>query len=174
MRPDDERYFAQIEDRLDEAWDVAEAAKEQGHDPKPKIEIPIARDMADRVENILGIDGVAERVRELEGEMSREEAALELVTDFVEGTVGDYSRAGRQGRRRGPDRGRAAHRGVVAAPIEGSTGSSCWKTTTAPNSSTSTTPVRSGLRAGPRRRCPCSSPTTPDRCSTSTSTSRET
>jgi len=49
MRPDDERYFAQIEDRLDEAWDVAEAAKEQGHDPKPKIEIPIARDMADRV-----------------------------------------------------------------------------------------------------------------------------
>jgi len=96
MRPDDERYFAQIEDRLDEAWDVAEAAKEQGHDPKPKIEIPIARDMADRVENILGIDGVAERVRELEGEMSREEAALELVTDFVEGTVGDYdSRAGK-------------------------------------------------------------------------------
>jgi len=174
MRPDDERYFAQIEDRLDEAWDVAEAAKEQGHDPKPKIEIPIARDMADRVENILGIDGVAERVRELEGEMSREEAALELVTDFVEGTVGDYdSRAGKV---------EGAVRTAVALLTEGSsprrsrgsTGSSCWKTTTAPNSSTSTTPVRSGLRAGPRRRCPCSSPTTPDRCSTSTSTSRET
>ncbi|OYR85991.1 hypothetical protein DJ71_06955, partial [Halorubrum sp. E3] len=98
MRPDDERYFARIEERLDEAWDVAEAAKEQGRDPEPEIEIPVARDMADRVENILGIDGVAERVRDLEGEMSREEAALELVTDFVEGTVGDYdSRAGKVG-----------------------------------------------------------------------------
>jgi len=119
MRPDDERYFAQIEDRLDEAWDVAEAAKEQGHDPKPKIEIPIARDMADRVENILGIDGVAERVRELEGEMSREEAALELVTDFVEGTVGDYD--SRAGKVEGAVRTAVAllTEGVVAAPIEG-------------------------------------------------------
>jgi len=119
MRPDDERYFARIEDRLDEAWDVAEAAKEQGHDPKPEIEIPIARDMADRVENILGIDGVAERVRELEGEMSREEAALELVTDFVEGTVGDYD--SRAGKVEGAVRTAVAllTEGVVAAPIEG-------------------------------------------------------
>jgi len=119
MRPDDERYFARIEDRLDEAWDVAEAAKEQGHDPKPEIEIPIARDMADRVENILEIDGVAERVRELEGEMSREEAALELVTDFVEGTVGDYD--SRAGKVEGAVRTAVAllTEGVVAAPIEG-------------------------------------------------------
>jgi len=119
MRPDDERYFARIEDRLDEAWDVAEAAKQQGHDPKPEIEIPIARDMADRVENILGIDGVAERVRELEGEMSREEAALALVTDFVEGTVGDYD--SRAGKVEGAVRTAVAllTEGVVAAPIEG-------------------------------------------------------
>src|SRR6056297_783508 len=119
MRPDDERYFARIEERLDEAWDVAEAAKEQGRDPEPEIEIPIARDMADRVENILGIDGVAERVRELEGEMSREEAALELVTDFVEGTVGDYD--SRAGKVEGAVRTAVAllTEGVVAAPIEG-------------------------------------------------------
>ncbi|GAB7009921.1 DNA polymerase II large subunit [Halorubrum trueperi] len=119
MRPDDESYFARIEDRLDEAWEVAETAKRQGHDPKPEIEIPIARDMADRVENILGIDGVAERVRELEGEMSREEAALELVTDFVEGTVGDYD--SRAGKIEGAVRTAVAllTEGVVAAPIEG-------------------------------------------------------
>ena len=119
MRPDDERYFARIEDRLDEAWDVAEAAKEQGRDPEPEIEIPVARDMADRVENILGIDGVAERVRDLEGEMSREEAALELVTDFVEGTVGDYD--SREGKIEGAVRTAVAllTEGVVAAPIEG-------------------------------------------------------
>ncbi|MDB9280746.1 DNA polymerase II large subunit [Halorubrum ezzemoulense] len=119
MRPDDERYFARIEERLDEAWDVAETAKEQGRDPEPEIEIPIARDMADRVENILGIDGVAERVRELEGEMSREEAALELVTDFVDGNVGDYD--SREGKIEGAVRTAVAllTEGVVAAPIEG-------------------------------------------------------
>jgi DNA polymerase II large subunit len=119
MRPDDERYFAGIEDRLDEALALAETAKAQGHDPKPEVEIPVARDMADRVENILGIDGVAERVRELEGEMSREEAALELVTDFVEGTVGDYD--SRAGKIEGAVRTAVAllTEGVVAAPIEG-------------------------------------------------------
>ncbi len=119
MRPDDERYFARIEERLDEAFEVAEAAKGQGKDPEPEIEIPVARDMADRVENILGIDGVAERVRELEGEMSREEAALALVTDFVEGSVGDYD--SRAGKVEGAVRTAVAllTEGVVAAPIEG-------------------------------------------------------
>ncbi|MFB6129374.1 MAG: DNA polymerase II large subunit, partial [Salinigranum sp.] len=119
MRPDDERYFARIEERLDEAMDLASAAKARGADPRPEVEIPIARDMADRVENILGIEGVAERVRELEGEMSREEAALALVTDFVEGSVGDYDT--KEGKVEGAVRTAVAllTEGVVAAPIEG-------------------------------------------------------
>ncbi|GAB7095905.1 hypothetical protein JCM30237_30590 [Halolamina litorea] len=119
MRKDDERYFERMEERLDEAFDRAEAARAQGHDPQTEIEIPVARDMADRVENILGIPGVAERVRELEGQMSREEAALELVEDFVDGSVGDYD--GREGKIEGAVRTAVAllTEGVVAAPIEG-------------------------------------------------------
>jgi len=119
VRPADERYFERIEDELDEAFDRARAAKERGLDPEPEIEIPVARDMADRVENILGIDGVAERVRELDGEMSREEAALALVTDFVEGTVGEFDSPA--GKIEGAVRTAVAllTEGVVAAPIEG-------------------------------------------------------
>jgi DNA polymerase II large subunit len=119
VHEDDERYFAGIEDRLDEAFDRARAAKGQGRDPRPDVEIPVAKDMADRVENILGIPGVAERVRELEGQMSREEAALELVNDFVEGSVGDYD--SRAGKVEGAVRTAVAllTEGVVAAPIEG-------------------------------------------------------
>ncbi|RLM91039.1 type III effector protein [Halobellus sp. Atlit-38R] len=119
MREDDERYFEGIESRLDEAFDRAERAKGRGYDPEPEVEIPVAKDMADRVENILGIAGVAERVRELEGQMSREEAALELVTDFVEGSVGDYD--SRAGKVEGAVRTAVAllTEGVVAAPIEG-------------------------------------------------------
>ncbi|MFB6135980.1 MAG: DNA polymerase II large subunit [Halobacteriaceae archaeon] len=119
MRPEDETYFERIEDELGTALDVAGEAKRRGDDPRPEVEIPVAKDMADRVENILGIDGVAERVRELEGELSREEAALELVADFVEGTVGDYDT--RAGKVEGAVRTAVAllTEGVVAAPIEG-------------------------------------------------------
>jgi len=119
VTPDDEQYFARIEDQLDEAFDRAERARGRGADPSEEVEIPVARDMADRVENILGIDGVAERVRELDGEMSREEAALALVTDFVEGSVGDYDT--NAGKIEGAVRTAVAllTEGVVAAPIEG-------------------------------------------------------
>ncbi|SEN60359.1 DNA polymerase II large subunit [Halorientalis persicus] len=119
MREADERYFDRLEADLDDAFEVATAARERGGDPTKDVEIPTARDMADRVENILGIDGVAERVRELEGEMSREEAALELVEDFVDGSVGDYDTDA--GKIEGAVRTAVAllTEGVVAAPIEG-------------------------------------------------------
>jgi DNA polymerase II large subunit len=119
MCQEDERYFERLERDLDEAFEVANAARERGGDPTPEVEIPVAKDMADRVENILGIDGVAERVRDLEGEMSREEAALELVSDFVDGNVGDYET--REGKVEGAVRTAVAllTEGVVAAPIEG-------------------------------------------------------
>jgi len=119
MRPADERYFQRLEAELDEAVAIAAAARERGGDPADEVEIPIAQDMADRVENILGIDGVAERVRELEGELSREEAALALVEDFVSGAVGDYDT--RAGTIEGAVRTAVAllTEGVVAAPIEG-------------------------------------------------------
>ncbi|PSP33564.1 type III effector protein [Halobacteriales archaeon QH_10_67_22] len=119
MRPADERYFERLEAQLDSAFDVAERARERGGDPTDGVEIPTARDMADRVENILGIDGVAQRVRELDGRMSREEAALALVSDFVAGDVGDYETDA--GKIEGAVRTAVAllTEGVVAAPIEG-------------------------------------------------------
>ncbi|WP_134672453.1 DNA polymerase II large subunit [Halorussus marinus] len=119
MRPEDERYFERVESDLDEAFEVARRARADSADPKPEVEIPVAKDMADRVENILGIEGVAERVRELEGEMSREEAALELAADFAEGRVGDYE--SKAGKVEGAVRTAVAllTEGVVAAPIEG-------------------------------------------------------
>ena len=119
MRVDDEQYFNRLETRLDEAMAVAQRAKGQGKDPEPEVEIPIAQDMADRVENILGIPDVAERVRELEGQMSREEAALELAKDFAEGRVGEYD--SKAGKIEGAVRTAVAllTEGVVAAPIEG-------------------------------------------------------
>ncbi|CAI48329.1 DNA-directed DNA polymerase D large subunit [Natronomonas pharaonis DSM 2160] len=121
MREDDEQYFRRLESDLDTALSVAREARKRGGDPTEDIEIPIAKDMADRVENILGIDGVAERVREMEADpdLSREEAALELAADFANDEVGDYET--RAGKVEGAVRTAVAllTEGVVAAPIEG-------------------------------------------------------
>ncbi len=114
-----DQYFAEIESQLDDAFETAEAARERGGDPTTSVEIPVAKDMADRVENILGIPGVADRVRELEATMSREEAALALAEDFADGTVGSYETTA--GKIEGAVRTAVAllTEGVVAAPIEG-------------------------------------------------------
>ncbi|MFB6095291.1 MAG: DNA polymerase II large subunit, partial [Halodesulfurarchaeum sp.] len=119
MRRADEEYFETLESRLEDAIALANRARSRGEDPEPEVEIPVAKDMADRVENILGIEGVAERVRELEREVSREEAALALAEDFVEGSVGDFDT--REGKVEGAVRTAVAllTEGVVAAPIEG-------------------------------------------------------
>ncbi|MFB6354427.1 MAG: hypothetical protein ABEJ92_10120, partial [Halobacteriales archaeon] len=119
MRPADRQYFERLDDRLEAALSVAERARARGKDPSTEVEIPVAEDMADRVENLLDIPGVAERVRTLEAEHGREAAALELARDFAEGRVGDYDT--REGKIEGAVRTAVAllTEGVVAAPIEG-------------------------------------------------------
>ncbi|MDX1744410.1 MAG: DNA-directed DNA polymerase II large subunit [Halobacteriales archaeon] len=117
--PTEDPYFERLEDRLSDAIDVANEARAMGFDPQTEVEIPVAKDMADRVEKVLEIPGVAERVRELESQMSREEAALALAADFAAGRVGDDD--SREGKIEGAVRTAVAllTEGVVAAPIEG-------------------------------------------------------
>ncbi len=112
-------YFDELESRLKEAIEIANRARARGGDPKPFVEIPLAKDLADRVENLIGVEGVAAKIRELETKMSREEAALEIGRQVAEGEVGSFATK--------KDAVEAAIRvsmavlteGVVAAPIEG-------------------------------------------------------
>ena len=112
-------YFDELEARLNDAIEIANKARARGRDPKPTVEIPLAKDLADRVENLIGVEGVAAKLRELEQRMSREEAALEIGREVAEGEVGSFPTK--------KDAVEAAIRvsmatlteGVVAAPIEG-------------------------------------------------------
>ncbi|MDZ7687672.1 MAG: DNA polymerase II large subunit [Halobacteriales archaeon] len=115
----DEAYFEELEERLDDAIALAGRARERGADPTPEVEIPVAKDLADRVENLIGVEGVAERIRALEEtEDSREDVALRLAEEFAEGEFPPETR---------DEKAEAAIRtavallteGVVAAPIEG-------------------------------------------------------
>ena len=85
-------YLDALQAQLAEAMAIAEEARRTGLDPVPGVEIPVANDLADRVEALLGIPGVGTRIRELESEMSREEAALRIGDDFVARRFGETTR----------------------------------------------------------------------------------
>ncbi len=86
------QYLSGLQQRLEEAMEVAQSARAVGIDPRTVVEIPVADDLADRVEALLGIKGVASRLRELESEMSREEVALRIGDDFVARMFGEENR----------------------------------------------------------------------------------
>ncbi|CAG0996754.1 DNA polymerase II large subunit [Methanosarcinales archaeon] len=112
-------YFSTLETELNRAIELANRARVNGADPTPGIEIPIAKDLADRVEKLLSIEGVAKKLRELETTMSREEAALQVAIAVAKGEIKTFES--------NRDAIEAAVRvamavlteGVVAAPIEG-------------------------------------------------------
>jgi DNA polymerase II large subunit len=86
-----EEYIGSLQEQLQSALDVARKARAAGIDPRTEVEIPVASDLADRVEALLGIAGLAGRIRELEAQMSREEAALRIGDDFVACRFGEKS-----------------------------------------------------------------------------------
>jgi DNA polymerase II large subunit len=91
LSPAMEAYEKSLMDGLFRAIAVAKEARGRGFDPTTDVEIPIASDLADRVEALLGIKGVAARIRELEQQMSREEVALRIGDDFVARMFGEKS-----------------------------------------------------------------------------------
>ncbi|MFZ0004942.1 MAG: DNA-directed DNA polymerase II large subunit [Methanoregula sp.] len=89
ISPEMEMYGNSLMEGLTRAIALAKEARSRGLDPSLDVEIPIASDLADRVEALLGIKGVAARIRELESQMSREEAALRIGDDFVARMFGE-------------------------------------------------------------------------------------
>jgi DNA polymerase II large subunit len=113
-------YFESLELGLDQALDIAKKARSEGKDPSTDVEIPLAVDLAERVEKLIGIPGIAARIRQLEEEgLSREEAALAIGVDFAQGKLG--TNASKIEAVENAIRTAVAllTEGVVAAPIEG-------------------------------------------------------
>lgn len=113
-------YFEVLEGGLKKAMEIAQEARSQGKDPTTEVEIPLAVDLAERVEKLIGIPGIAARVREMEAEgMSREEAALAIGVDFAEGRLGGGSSKIESVDSAIRTAVALLTEGVVAAPIEG-------------------------------------------------------
>lgn len=82
-----QEYLDNLLADLNKIIEIAEKAKAKGYDPKPYLEVPIASDLAGRVEALLGYKGVAEEIRRLEADpnLNRELVSLKICDAFVAG-----------------------------------------------------------------------------------------
>lgn len=112
-------YHHQLNEELKRIYKIAQEARSKGLDPSLDVEIPVARNMAERVERLLGIEGVSQKIQQLENEgISREKICFEIAEGIVKGEFGQFSK------NEAVDlavRSSVAilTEGVVAAPIEG-------------------------------------------------------
>jgi DNA polymerase II large subunit len=83
-----QEYFSNLESLLEEIQGIAGKAREKGLDPHVFPEIEIASDLAGLVEGFIGLSGIADRIRELSRQMSRENAAFKIAEDIVYGRFG--------------------------------------------------------------------------------------
>jgi DNA polymerase II large subunit len=111
-------YFDTLEEGARRCYDIAQTARSGGYDPETHVEIPFAKDLAARVESLVGPKGIAERIRQVSTALgNREEAALAIAIEVAK----------RPGYRNEEDAMYQAVRtglailteGVVVAPIEG-------------------------------------------------------
>ncbi|TFG05070.1 MAG: DNA polymerase II large subunit, partial [Promethearchaeota archaeon] len=114
------KYFENLQNQVNECYDIAEKAREKGLDPEIYVESPQAKDLAGRVEKLVGPEGVAEVIRKLKNKgISDDEITFQVVSDILEGKIGDIVSL--------DDRVERAIRvglaiktmGVVSAPLEG-------------------------------------------------------
>ena len=61
-------YFDRLEAETNHLYEIANKARSRGLDVETETEVPLAKDLAERVEGLVGPEGVAQRIKELEAE----------------------------------------------------------------------------------------------------------
>ncbi|WP_209732887.1 DNA polymerase II large subunit [Methanococcus voltae] len=119
-------YFENILKDVMDTYDVAKSCRSKNLDVFNEVEIPLAKDMADRVEGIVGPSGVSQRIRDLVSAYGKEPASLEIAKEIVEGKFGEFKDAESPRDALAEQAVRTAlaviTEGIVAAPLEGIAG----------------------------------------------------
>ena len=114
------KYVSSLQQKVDKYYEIAEKARKKGFDPELFVESPQAKDLAGRVEKLVGPEGVADLIRNLKNESySEDEIVFKVVSNILEGKLGTFEtlelrveRAIRVGLA-------IKTMGVVSAPLEG-------------------------------------------------------
>jgi DNA polymerase II large subunit len=117
-------YFEGLEEETLKLYEIAKSARLKGHDIELEPEIPLAKDLAERVEGLVGPKGVAARIKALEDDISREEVAFQIAREIVTKKDVEGKEDSLEVREEKSDQAiRTAlailTEGVVAAPLEG-------------------------------------------------------
>lgn len=80
------QYFSQLQKDIDSCYTIAETARKKGFDPNLTVEIPQAKDLAARVEELVGPKNIAPKIREVTKNIgNRELVSLEIARFIVNG-----------------------------------------------------------------------------------------
>lgn len=115
-----EDYFQKIQDKVDTCYEIAENARKKGYDPNLEVESPQAKDLAGRVEKLVGPEGVAKVIRKLKAEgKSDDEIVFQVVSDILKQKIGDIKESNMRVERAIRVGLAIKTMGVVSAPLEG-------------------------------------------------------
>ncbi|MFW9807424.1 MAG: DNA polymerase II large subunit, partial [Candidatus Thorarchaeota archaeon] len=115
-----EQYFSFLNEKIHTLYAIAEMARLKGFDPTTRVEIPPAHDVAARVEATLeGPIGVANRIRELQEDKSREEVAFAVAREIAEGKLGGIEDAEKAADKAVRVALSILTESITAAPLEG-------------------------------------------------------
>jgi DNA polymerase II large subunit len=115
-------YFEGLDREASRCYEMANRARARGLDPELTVEIPPAEDLPSRVERLLkdyGLEGIAERIRELSAEHDREETSLLLARELATRPARNVEEAIERAVRTGLA---ILTEGIVVAPLEGLAG----------------------------------------------------
>jgi len=81
-----QNYFEEINKEIKKAYKVADDARKKGYDPEQKVDIPVAKNMAERVEGLVSSvapqivgSGISNRIQELEKKYSALDWRISLI-----------------------------------------------------------------------------------------------
>ena len=82
-------YYNEIERKVNDVYELAEKARYLGYDPINHVEIPLARNMAERVEGLISSvapqirgSGVVQRIEELEQKYGKLDWRVALIVSL--------------------------------------------------------------------------------------------
>ncbi len=115
-----EDYFSLLQRDVDKCYEIAEKARKKGLDPETFVESPQAKDLAGRVEKLVGPKGVADVIRVLKNQGKNEdEIVFQVVSDILSQKIGKIESLEERVERAIRVGLAIKTMGVVSAPLEG-------------------------------------------------------